>query len=207
MILKDISKSDKSALCLINRTSQSESNLKMTKNNNIKQLEEDKEPNKRNPPNDFKLYPPIDYRFSFNQMYPLDIFQPFPLTSPSIFTPTPGLAGIQSIRPPELYRHEQVRLPLPPTRFEDEPRYVNAKQYVRIIKMREKRARQPEKTKPIRKYKHESRHIHATRRERCNNGRFISKEKSGKGEAKSNQIFNTANQLLDNNTENKKGQA
>jgi len=110
MILKDISKSDKGVLCLINRTSQSESNtigsnLKMTKNNSTKQLEEDKEPNKRNPPNDFKLYPPIDYHFSFNQMYPLDIFQPFPLTSLSIFTPTPGLAGIQSIRPPDLYRH------------------------------------------------------------------------------------------------------
>jgi len=72
-------------------------------------------------------------------------------------------------------RAEQLRLPLPPTRFEEEPRYVNAKQYVRIMKMREKRQKRPQRTRTIRKYMHESRHQHTIKRQRCKNGRFVSK--------------------------------
>eukprot|EP00826_Nyctotherus_ovalis_P048752 TRINITY_DN5774_c0_g7_i1.p1 TRINITY_DN5774_c0_g7~~TRINITY_DN5774_c0_g7_i1.p1 ORF type:complete len:114 (-),score=25.86 TRINITY_DN5774_c0_g7_i1:196-492(-) len=83
----------------------------------------------------------------------------------------------------------------PPTRFEDEPRYVNAKQYARIMKMREKRLRQPERPKPIRKYKHESRHIHAKRRERCSNGRFVSKAEWSNSENKGKDASKSPKQL------------
>jgi hypothetical protein len=79
-----------------------------------------------------------------------------------------------------LHHQQQLRLPLPPSKFEDEPRYVNAKQYLRIIKMREKKQQQPSIVKMIRKYKHESRHEHAKRRQRCENGRFVSKESNEK---------------------------
>ena len=65
-----------------------------------------------------------------------------------------------------------VKLPLPPLCFEDEPLYVNARQYVRIIKMREKRKTVFKQKRP--KYKHESRHQHALRRRRYLNGRFAS---------------------------------
>ena len=79
-----------------------------------------------------------------------------------------------------MYHQGQPKLPLPPTRFEDEPRYVNAKQYIRIMKMREKRQKQPDKLKIIKKYKHQSRHEHAVRRRRCSNGRFVSKSDTDK---------------------------
>ncbi len=52
--------------------------------------------------------------------------------------------------------------------------------------MREKRQRQPEKAKVIKKYKHESRHKHAVRRKRCKNGRFVSKSGNDGSDDKSN---------------------
>ena len=128
-------------------------------------------------PKEFSYCPGFDYSFMFNQMRPSDFLQRVTIPPPGIFSPSPNLQGFQPPGPLELYQNDQIRLPLPPTRFEDEPRYVNAKQYVRIMKMREKRMRQPEKPRTIRKYKHESRHRHAIRRQRCENGRFISKKK------------------------------
>jgi len=59
----------------------------------------------------------------------------------------------------------------------EEPMYVNAKQYNRILKRRDARARWEQTTRNVRKekgYIHESRHRHAMKRPRGAGGRFLS---------------------------------
>jgi hypothetical protein len=63
--------------------------------------------------------------------------------------------------------------------MEEEPIYVNAKQYQRILIRREQRAKMEAKSKLDKQKKtfvHESRHIHAQSRRRSGNGRFLSKK-------------------------------
>lgn len=68
-----------------------------------------------------------------------------------------------------------------PSVIEDQPTYVNPKQYARILKRRESRKKQTgtdvtSYTPRKRSYMHESRHKHAMQRRRGPGGRFLSKE-------------------------------
>jgi hypothetical protein len=84
----------------------------------------------------------------------------------------------------ELVPALQCRRPLPLLYFEKTPVYVNAKQYDRILKLRNKklaagRIKGPNYVfeRPKSKtYRHESRSQHAKNRKRGENGRFLTKE-------------------------------
>ena len=81
---------------------------------------------------------------------------------------------------------------LGPELLEEEPLYVNAKQYHRILKRRQARTkleadgRIPKERK---KYLHESRHLHALKRVRGEGGKFNSHDVPGQESTESNSVM------------------
>jgi len=83
-------------------------------------------------------------------------------------------AGTQAVNTFPLF----TRIPILPGNVQEEPYFVNAKQYHRILKRRQQRAKleaEHRVSKHRRRYLHESRHKHAMRRRRAKSGRFMTK--------------------------------
>jgi hypothetical protein len=80
---------------------------------------------------------------------------------------------------PEMAAQLGTSVPRSNEMFVDQPIYVNAKQYHRIMKRRQARIKLEAKRKLAersKEYMHESRHKHASRRKRGARGRFLTKE-------------------------------
>ncbi|TYI48228.1 hypothetical protein E1A91_D13G232100v1 [Gossypium mustelinum] len=92
-----------------------------------------------------------------------------------MFTPY----GPQAIIHAQLGGNAPTRIPLPLDLAEDEPIYVNPKQYHGILRRRQYRAKLEAQNKLVKSrkpYLHESRHRHALNRVRGSGGRFLSKK-------------------------------
>ncbi|PSR96188.1 Nuclear transcription factor Y subunit A-6 like [Actinidia chinensis var. chinensis] len=99
----------------------------------------------------------------------------------SLSIPTfPSFTQIPKIHHPQMLGMEPARVLLPLNLPQDEPIYVNPKQYRAILRRREYRAKleaQNKLFKARKPYLHESRHLHALKRARGSGGRFVNTKK------------------------------
>ncbi|XP_016649370.1 PREDICTED: nuclear transcription factor Y subunit A-3 isoform X1 [Prunus mume] len=106
---------------------------------------------------------------------------PFHYAEPYFGSLLAAACGPQAtIHHPQVMGITPARVPLPLDLTEDEPIYVNAKQYRAILRRRQYRAKLEAQNKlvKIRKpYLHESRHVHALKRARGSGGRFLNMKK------------------------------
>uniref|UniRef100_A0A5B6YLY0 Nuclear transcription factor Y subunit n=1 Tax=Davidia involucrata TaxID=16924 RepID=A0A5B6YLY0_DAVIN len=113
----------------------------------------------------------------------VDHKQSFACIPPSYHDPYYG-GLLAAYGPLTMIHHPQMvgmaRVPLPLDLPQDEPIYVNAKQYRAILRRRQYRAKveaQNKLLKARKPYLHESRHLHALKRTRGSGGRFLNMKK------------------------------